>query len=114
MGDNCSHSFLPLPQRTQTQYNATQSFFTETVPNAVAWPDIAGQPINEFNAIGLASQAFPTLFPFGTGDPTCTARHHPVSLAEHSNISFAMQILLMDSFNGVLLLTPDFHIGHSI
>ena len=34
------------------------------------WPDIAGQPTNEFHTLGLVTQAFPTLFPYGTGDPT--------------------------------------------
>lgn len=38
--------------------------------------------MNEFQTEGLATQAFPTLFPRGKGDPTCKGRHHPVSLAD--------------------------------
>ena len=40
------------------------------------------EPINEFHTPGLATLAFPTLFPFGTGDPTCSNRCHPLSLTE--------------------------------
>lgn len=39
-------------------------------------------PMNEFQTEGLATQAFPTLFPYGKGDPTCKGRHHPVTLAD--------------------------------
>ena len=46
------------------------------------WPDIAGRPINEFRTPGLATQAFPTLFPYGTGDPTYPGRQRDVSLTE--------------------------------
>lgn len=36
-------------------------------------------PLNEFQTEGLATQAFPALFPHGKGDPTCRGRHHPVT-----------------------------------
>jgi len=32
------------------------------------WPDISPNPINEFDTEGYISKAFPTLFPYGTGD----------------------------------------------
>ena len=47
-----------------------QSALNETVQ----WPNITNELINEFDTPGLATQAFPTLFPFGTGDPTCSNR----------------------------------------
>ena len=50
--------------------------------NPLAWPSIINQPINEFRTPGLATQAFPTLFPYGTGDPTCPGRQHKVTLTE--------------------------------
>ena len=46
------------------------------------WPSNNGEPINEFRTEGLASMAFPTLFPYGKGDPTKRTRLHEVSLAE--------------------------------
>ena len=47
------------------------------------WPNITNEPINEFHAPdGLATQAFPTLLPLGSGDPTCSNRCCPVSLTE--------------------------------
>ena len=39
-------------------------------------------PINEFQTEGLATMVFPTLFPYGKGDPTCKGRHHEVTLAQ--------------------------------
>ena len=33
------------------------------------WPSIEGNVVNEFKTDGLATMAFPTLFPFGKGDP---------------------------------------------
>ena len=78
--DRSSHSFLPLPNRTATEEEAIRSVISESDP--LDWPNIAGQPINEFRTPGLASQAFPTLFPYGKGDPTCIARQRQVSLSE--------------------------------
>ena len=47
------------------------------------WPNITNEPIGEFHAPdGLATQPFPTLLPFGTGNPTCSNRCCPVSLTE--------------------------------
>ena len=83
MGDNYnSHSYLPVPRGTQTQYDAICSLFNNTGTEPLQWPNIANQPINEFNTPGLATQSFPTLFPFGNGDPTCLDRCRPVSLTE--------------------------------
>ena len=45
----------------------------------VQWPNITNESINEFHTPGLATQAFPTLFPFST---TCSNWCHPVSLTE--------------------------------
>ena len=38
------------------------------------WPNITNEQINEFHTPGLATQAFTTLFPFDSGDPTCSNR----------------------------------------
>ena len=73
-----SHSFLPLPSREATEDSAIRSIVNGDIP--VDWPDIAGQPINEFRTPGLASQAFPTLFPYGSGDPTYPGRQCEVTL----------------------------------
>ena len=46
------------------------------------WPSNDGDPINEFRTEGLASMTFPTLFPYGKGDPTKRTRLREVSLTE--------------------------------
>ena len=49
----------------------------------MGWPNITNKPINYFYAPdGLATQSFPTLLPFGTGDPTCSNHCCPLSLTE--------------------------------
>ena len=44
----------------------------------IAWPDMEETALNEFKTAGLASMAFPALFPWGTGDPTDPARSRSV------------------------------------
>ena len=41
-----------------------------------------GNVVNEFKTNGLATMAFPTLFPYGKGDPTNRARQHGITLTE--------------------------------
>ena len=36
----------------------------------IDWPSNGGDLINEFRTEGLATMAFPTLIPYGKGDPT--------------------------------------------
>lgn len=43
------------------------------VPHA-HFPPLGVDPVDEFSLDGIASLAFPTLFPFGTGDPTSRVR----------------------------------------
>ena len=51
---------------SEAQYDAI--FFRFNNNNEpVQWSNITNEPINEFHTPGLATQAFPTLFPFGTG-----------------------------------------------
>ena len=45
-------------------------------------PSIEGNVVDEFKTDGLATMAFPTLFPSGKGDPTSRARQHGVTLTE--------------------------------
>lgn len=75
------------------------------------WPSITSQAINEYSTPHLATTAFPTLFPYGTGDPTNPAHQIKVSLTA-SNISLSMGKLLMTIHIGGLLPTQDFCIGH--
>ncbi len=74
-----SHS-LPLPRREATEDSAIHSMVNGDGP--IDWPDIAGQPINEFRTPGLAVQAFSALFPYGTRDPTHPGRQREVSLTK--------------------------------
>ena len=55
-----SHSFLPLPQRQQTEQDAIRALINGVDP--LDSPANDGDPINEFRTEGLASMAFPTLF----------------------------------------------------
>ena len=75
------------------------------------WPNITNEPINEFHTLGLATQAFPTLFPFGTGDPTCSNHCCPVSLTEAFNyfVKNVDVVKVKGNLNGVFLPTHDFH-----
>lgn len=75
-----SRSFLPLPQRQQTEDSAIRAAVNGDDP--LDWPTISGEPLNEFRTEGLASMAFPALFPYAKGDPTCKARVHEVKLAD--------------------------------
>ena len=43
-----------------------------------AWPGMEETALNEFKTTGLASMAFPALFPRGAGDPTDPARSRTV------------------------------------
>ena len=58
-----STSFLPLPSRGATEDEAIQSTINGIDP--LEWPTIGDNPISEFKTAGLASMAFPTLFPHG-------------------------------------------------
>ena len=46
------------------------------------WPTNEGNVVNEFRTDGLPTMEFPTLSPFGKGDPTTRARQHGVTLTE--------------------------------
>ena len=75
-----SHSFLPLPQAQQSEQDAIRALINGEDP--LDWPSNDGDPINEFRTEGLATMAFPTLFPYGKGDPTKKTRLREVSLTE--------------------------------
>ncbi len=77
-----SHSFLPLPTRQSTEDDAIRSAVASTDNDPLDWPEIAGQPINEFRTPYLATMSFPALFPYGTGDPTNPGRQRQVSLTD--------------------------------
>ena len=75
-----SHSFLSLPQRQQTEQDAIRALINDE--DLLDWPANDGDPISEFQTEGLASMAFPTLFPYGKGDPTKRTRLREVSLTD--------------------------------
>ena len=77
---NPSSSFIPCVQQTQTEEQAVRSTIAGNDP--LEWPPIENTPINKFYTEGLATMVFPTLFPYGKGDPTCKGRHRAVTLAE--------------------------------
>ena len=78
---NCT-SFIPVPQQEQTEIEAIKSVIQENNSTPLPWPELSKSPVNEFTTEGLATMAFPTLFPFGTGDPTVKDRQYSVSFSE--------------------------------
>ena len=75
-----SRSFLPNPVRQCTEECAVRSLVSDCEP--IEWPTVGDHPINEFKTPYLATMAFPTLFPYGAGDPTNPARQRSVSLTD--------------------------------
>ena len=67
-------------QRQQTEQDAIRALINGVDP--LNWAANDGHPINEFRTEGLASMAFPTLFPYGKGDPTKRTRLREVSLTD--------------------------------
>ena len=80
LSDNGSRSFIPLRQRQRKEVDAIRAMVNESDP--LEWPSTEGNAVNEFKTDGLATMAFPTLFPYGNGDPTNRARQHAVTLSE--------------------------------
>ena len=75
-----STSFIPMRQRQRKQGAAIRDAVNEVDP--LNWPSTEGNLVNEFKTDGLATMAFPTLFPYGKGDPTNRARQHGITLTE--------------------------------
>ena len=74
-------SFIPVPQQQQTEIEAIRNILQhDNTP--LTWPELSKTPVSEFTTEGLATMAFPTLFPYGIGDPTKKQRHHAVSLTD--------------------------------
>ena len=78
---NCT-SFIPVPQQEQTEIESIQSIIQEKSATPLPWPELSKSPINEFTTEGFATMAFPTLFPYGTGDPTTKCRQCSISFSE--------------------------------
>lgn len=75
-----SHSFMPLPHQQSNEENIIRAMIDGEDP--LDWPTISRQPVNEFQTPGLATMAFPTLFPYGKGDPTIKDHEIEVTLAD--------------------------------
>ena len=82
--ENDSTSFIPMRQRQRKDGAAIQDAANEVDP--LDWPFTEGNVVNEFKTDGLATMAFPTLFPYGKGDPTSRARQHGITLTEEMNV----------------------------
>ena len=78
--ENGRTPFIPMRQRQRKEREAIQDAVNEGDP--LDWPSTEGNAINEFKTDGLATMAFPTLFPYWKGDPTNRARNHDITLAE--------------------------------
>ena len=80
LSSNVTSSFLPQPQQVPPEEDAIRASVQGDDP--LQWPSLGANGLNEFQTDGLASKVFPTLFPYGQGDPTCRARCHKVSLTD--------------------------------
>ena len=77
------NSFLPIPQCEQQEIQAIQQQVSSThYSQAMPWPTVDSEPINEYTTPFLATLAFPTLFPDGKGDPTNPSLHQDMQLGE--------------------------------
>lgn len=77
------HSFLPIPQCEQQEIQAIQQKLSSThSTQAMSWPTVDNEPINEYTTPFLATMAFPTLFPDGKGDPTNPSLYRDIPLGE--------------------------------
>lgn len=68
--DGISRSFVPLlpaTQREEVVINDTLERL-QNQSQYITWPEIDGNPINEFQTIGYIVRAFPTLYPTGIAD----------------------------------------------
>ena len=73
-------SFLPNPMTESTEDKAIRSMIDGD--DCSTWPNIDQSPVNEFHTPYLATLAFPTLFPYGQGDPTYPGRQRAISLTD--------------------------------
>ena len=93
--DTNTSSFLPHNDNSKLEKDAILSEIGIAKTN---WPSVGDAPLNEYSISGLATLAFPTLFPDGKGDPTnpCLRRgipfieriKHLLKLAEIKNGRF--------------------------
>ena len=60
--ESVKSSFIPLRQRQKKDDDAIRETVNQKDP--LEWPSIDGNVVNEFKTDGLATMAFPTLFPF--------------------------------------------------
>lgn len=72
-------SFLPHNENGKLEKDAILS---EIGTGKINWPTLEDKPLNEYTISGLATLAFPTLFPDGKGDPTNPCLHRDVPFNE--------------------------------
>ena len=61
-------SFLPVGEQQQQEIEAVRNELSEN--EAMQWPSVENEPLNEYEVSHLATMAFPTLFRDGKGNPT--------------------------------------------
>ena len=74
-------SFISIPHHKQNEIESIRNVINDK-NSPLQWPPLSQTPISEFQTEGLATMAFPTLFPYGTGDPTTKNRQHDVTYTE--------------------------------
>jgi hypothetical protein len=71
---------MPVTKQQQQEFDAIKEQLSQK--EAINWPTVDDNPLNEYQTPFLATLAFPTLFPDGTGDPTNPSLLKDISLAE--------------------------------
>ena len=73
-------SFLPVGEQQAQEKEAVRNQLSGN--EAIAWPTVGDQALNEYQISCLATMAFPTLFPDAKEDPTNESLLRDVSFAE--------------------------------
>ena len=73
-------SLLPVGQQQQQQQETEAVINQLSGEEAMDWPSVEDEPLNEYETPYLTTMAFPTLLPDGKGDPTNKALLREVTL----------------------------------
>ena len=87
---------------TNRDIELPNAFPSGTSQHPIPWPVQGAEPLSEFNTEGLFSMCYPSIFSYGSGDPTDNSRRHtPVSLAD-----FGMHLVKYAAFVGDIWTYP--------
>ncbi|CAB4437360.1 unnamed protein product [Rhizophagus irregularis] len=82
--DVITHTFVPLPLSANREDTAIRNTLNriQNENRPIMWPQINGNPVNEFQTPGYIACVFPTLYPIGSAD-LCAERIKDIKPAEY-------------------------------